>query len=88
MLQCLQKTFNDPKIRRSTAVLYKEKYCSTGTGTKKVSQYFCTQYCPPLPILSIYFQWSFDLGIFPQAFKTAKVIPIFKSGSKEILGNY
>ena len=31
------------------------------------------------PILSIYFQWSFDLGIFPQAFKTAKVIPIFKS---------
>ena len=40
------------------------------------------------PILSIYFQWSFDLGIFPQAFKTAKVIPIFKSGSREILGNY
>ena len=40
------------------------------------------------PILSIYFQWSFDLGIFPQAFKTAKVIPIFKSGSRSILGNY
>ena len=40
------------------------------------------------PILSIYFQWSFDLGIFPQAFKTAKVIPIFKSGSRKILGNY
>ena len=40
------------------------------------------------PILSIYFQWSFNLGIFPQAFKSAKVIPIFKSGSREILGNY
>ena len=40
------------------------------------------------PILSIYFQWLFDLGIFPQAFKIAKVILIFKSGSKEILGNY
>ena len=40
------------------------------------------------PILSIYFQWSFDLGIFSQAFKTAKVIPIFKSGSRGILGNY
>ena len=39
-------------------------------------------------MLSIYFQWSFDLGIFPQAFKTAKVIPIFKSGSRETLGNY
>ena len=40
------------------------------------------------PILLIYFQWSFDIGIFPQAFKTAKVIPIFKSGCREILGNY
>ena len=40
------------------------------------------------PILSIYLQWSFDLGIFPQAFKTVKVIPIFKFGSREILGNY
>ena len=40
------------------------------------------------PILSIYFQWSFDLGIFPQAFKTAKVIPILKSVRREILGNY
>ena len=40
------------------------------------------------PILSIYFQWSFDLGIFPQAFKTAKVIPKFKSGCREILGNH
>ena len=40
------------------------------------------------PILSLYFQWSFDIGIFPQAFKTAKVIPIFKFGCNEILGNY
>ena len=40
------------------------------------------------PILSIHFQWSFNTGIFPQALKTAKVIPIFKFGSREILGNY
>ena len=33
-----KKTFNDPKIRRST------KY------TKKVPRYFCTRYCPPLTI--------------------------------------
>ena len=32
-----KKTFNDPKIRRSTAVLYKKKY--RGTGTKKVPRY-------------------------------------------------
>ena len=40
------------------------------------------------PTLSTYCQWSFDLGIFSQAFETAKVNPIFKSGSREILGNY
>ena len=39
------------------------------------------------PILTIYFQWSFDLGIFLQIFKSAKVIPIFKFGSRKILGN-
>ena len=39
-------------------------------------------------IFSIYFQWSFDLGIFPQTFKTAKIISIIKSSGRKILGNY
>ena len=52
-----KKTFNDPKIRHSTAVLYKKvpryRYSvpstdSTGTGNKKLPRYFCTRYCPPL----------------------------------------
>ena len=43
-----KKTFNDPKIRRSTAILYKKK-----KGTKKVPRYFCTRYCPPLGIRNI-----------------------------------
>ena len=56
-----KKTFNDPKIRRSTAVFYKKKYrgtgtlCQvpkgTGTGTKKVPRYFSTRYCPPLGVV-------------------------------------
>ena len=39
MSQFLKKTFNDPKIRRSTAVLYKKSttvpVLGTGNGTKK-----------------------------------------------------
>ena len=40
------------------------------------------------PVLSVYFGLAFDIGHFPQIFKTAKVIPIFKSGSKQQASNY
>ena len=40
------------------------------------------------PVLSFYFDLVFELGIFPQIFKTAKVIPIFKSGDKQLMHNY
>ena len=39
-------------------------------------------------ILSVYFSYSLEHGIFPNIFKTAKVIPLFKSGSKENVNNY
>ena len=40
------------------------------------------------PILSLCFSRAFDLGIFPSIFKIAKVVPIFKSGNKQIVKNY
>ena len=40
------------------------------------------------PILSVYFSFVFEHGIFPQVFKTAKVIPIFKAGNKALASNY
>ena len=40
------------------------------------------------PILSVCFSRAFDLGIFPSIFKIAKVVPIFKSGNKQIVKNY
>ena len=40
------------------------------------------------PILAQFFSHVFELGYFPQIFKTAKVIPVFKSGNKELLNNY
>ena len=35
------------------------------------------------PILSYYFTCVFELGFFPQILKTAKVVPIYKSGNKK-----
>ena len=40
------------------------------------------------PILSVYFGYALEHRIFPDIFKTAKIIPLFKSGSKENVNNY
>ena len=40
------------------------------------------------PILSQLFFHVFELGYFPQIFKTSKVIPVFKSGNKRLVNNY
>ena len=40
------------------------------------------------PVLSYYFSYAFELGVLPNYFKTAKVIPIFKSGNKNLVSNY
>ena len=40
------------------------------------------------PILALLFSYVFELGIFPKVFKTAKVVPIFKSGNNKLLQNY
>ena len=40
------------------------------------------------PVLSYYFSSAFELGVFPNYFKTAKIIPIFKSGNKNLVSNY
>ena len=39
-------------------------------------------------ILAVYFGKALELGIFPHIVKTAKVIPIFKSGNTDNIGNY
>ena len=38
--------------------------------------------------LKILFNYMFEFGIFPNCFKTAKVIPIYKQGDKMEMGNY
>ena len=40
------------------------------------------------PVLTVYYNYALERGIFPQIFKIAKVIPIFKSGKKDQVSNY
>ena len=40
------------------------------------------------PALSLFFECVFELGVFPQIFKTAEVIPIHKSSNKKLVSNY
>jgi len=44
---------------------------------KKLSPYLCELFC-----------YTFEFGVFLSGFKTAKVIPIYKSGSKSEMTNY
>lgn len=48
---------------------------------KKVAEYICQP-------LSFVFNTSFLTGIFPDEMKIAKVIPLFKSGSHELVSNF
>jgi len=45
--------------------------------TKELSPYLCELFCS-----------AFEFGVFPSPFRTARVIPIHKSGSKSEMTNY
>ena len=59
------------------------------TGYNDISSYFLRIGNKILvPVLSLFFECVFELGVFPQIFKAAKVVPIHKSGSKHLVRNY
>src|SRR3989442_11391222 len=42
-------------------------------------------------LFSVYFNmcnYSFNQGVFPQCFKSSKVIPLFKNGDRKLIANY
>ena len=58
-------------------------------GHDNISSYFLRVGNKVLaPVLSYYFSCVFELGVFKQIFKTAKVVPIYKSGNIKLLNNY
>ena len=59
------------------------------SGYDNISAYFLRLGNEVLaPILTAYFTWAFEKGIFPCTFKTAKVVTIFKTGNKNSVNNY
>ena len=62
---------------------------NTATGYDNIFPFFLHLGGDELaPKLSLYFSKALEFGIFPQIFKTGKVIPILKSGDKQLLQNY
>ena len=58
-------------------------------GHDNISSYFLRVGNKVLaPVLSYFFSCVFELVFFPQIFKTAKVVPIYKSGNEKLINNY
>ena len=59
------------------------------SGPDEISAHFLVVAANVLAFpLTILFNYAFEFGIFPSCLKTAKVIPIFKSGIKTDISNY
>ena len=59
------------------------------SGYDNISSFFLRMGVEILaPILSLCFSHAFKWRIFSSIFKIAKVVPIFKSGNKQIVKNY
>ena len=59
------------------------------SGHDNIESYFIRIVCDVItPYLTYLFHLSFELGIFPDCLKTAKIIPIFKAKSKTKINNY
>ena len=61
----------------------------TSSGHDDISNILLKEICEPLlPALEYIVNESSKLGIFPTVMKLAEVVPLFKSGKGEIVGNY
>ena len=61
----------------------------TSSGHDDISNKLLKEICEPLlPALEYIVNESLKLGIFPTVMKLAEVVPLFKSGKGEIVGNY
>ena len=60
----------------------------TSSGHDDISNKLLKEICKPLlPALDYIVNESLKLGIFPTVMKLAEVVPLFKSGKSEIVGN-
>ena len=61
----------------------------TSSGHDNISNLLLKEICEPLLLALDYIvNESLKLGQFPTIMKLAEVVPLFKSGKSEIIGNY
>ena len=72
------------EIKNSTNLLQPKKTCDITGISVWLLQKIITSISVPLTHI---FSTSFSMGIVPQQLKTAKVIPVFKSGWKDSMDN-
>ena len=89
MKNCKQISFFKPISSNEIIKVVKDLKSNTSPGyddiDMKVVKKIIIHICQPL---SAILNKCLDCGIFPDKLKIARVIPIFKSGSEEVLSNY
>ena len=84
----LQSIFLEPHEPNEIFNIIRSLNIHKASGYDNISSFFLRLGGQVLaPILSVYFGYALEHGIFPHIFKTAKVIPLVKSGSKENVNN-
>ena len=73
------------EIINATNLLQPKKTCDISGISVWLLQKIISSISAPLTHI---FATSFSMGIVPQQLKTAKVIPVFKSGRKDLMDNY
>ena len=59
------------------------------TGFDNISTFFIKPVADIIsPILARFFNFSVEKGVFPDVLKTARVVPVFKSGNKDSISNF
>ena len=80
--------FEPPRYNEVYNIIHSLKI-NKSTGHDNVDAYFIRISCDLItPYLTQLCDFSFEFGLFPECLKIAKVVPIFKNGSKNDINNY
>ena len=86
---CTNSTYLQPTSTHEVMALINLLNLNKANGHDDIDPYFLKIASPIIAFpLSLFFNHSISLGIFPNKLKLAKVIPVYKKGSADQLNNY
>ena len=81
--------FLEPTSEGEVAIILSEMKSSKAVGPDLIPTHFLKLVFNIIgDVICIFFNESIRLGIFPDALKTARVMPVFKKGCKKLISNY